>query len=134
MDAMPSALITRQQFADAMEIQRWQFAVNYAKYCPHYYGRLAWWIEPANIEWDADVPMPPVSFSDCARLIEEGGELMEWGKAKTVRRYLTVGNWRYWQMDPTWQECDLINRQELSLSTCKPVKPVTPRNQQLNLL
>jgi hypothetical protein len=34
---------------------------------------------------------------------------------------VTVNGWRYWQMDPYWRQRVLINCQELSLSTCKPV-------------
>lgn len=124
---MPSRIITPEQFAATMEIQPWTFAVNYAKYCPHYYVHLRAW-KPGSEEWEDGFYLPPITLKDCARFIEEQGEPMMWGRKKEVRMYATVNDWRYWQMDPHWSKCDLINRQELRLSTCKPV-PATPPEQ-----
>ncbi len=100
--------LSLEQFAAAMDAQRWTFAKTYAAWCPHFYTVARWW-----------QPLEGIGIKDCGRFIEEQGELLLWGR--TVRRYATVNGFRYWQMDPHWSQCDLINRQELSLSTCKPV-------------
>ena len=116
---MDSRVLSLEDFAAAMEAQRWQFAVNYAKHCPHHYTRKPWWISTEAIAWDGDTALAPITLQDCARFIEEQGEPMIWGRKRTVRMYVTAGDFRYWQMDSHWSVCDLINRQELSLSTCK---------------
>ena len=107
-------------FATSMDAQRWKFARTYARLCPHYYVVERWWQPTEIVGWNGDDPLPLITLQDCARFIEEQGEPMIWGRKRTVRMYVTVNGWRYWQMDPHWSECDLINRQELSLSTCKP--------------
>jgi len=104
--------LSLEDFTAAMEAQRWQFAHTYARLCPHYYVVERWWKPPES--------QLQVTLQDCARFIEEQGEPLVWGSKRTVRMYVTVNGWRYWQMDPHWSKCDLINRQELSLSTCKP--------------
>ncbi len=131
---MDPKVTSLKQFAEIMETQRWTFAVNYAKYCPHYYTTERAWLS-SSPDWQQDLLLAPVTIQDCGRFIEEQGEPMAWGRKKTIRMYVTVNNWRYWQMDPHWSQCDLINRQELKLSTCKPVPPPPPTPPiQFNLL
>ena len=101
-------MLSLEDFAAAMEAQRWKFAHTYARLCPHCYVVERWWKPHAGLK-----------LVDCARFIEEQGEPMIWGSKRTVRMYVTVGDFRYWQMDASWSVCDLINRQELSFSTCK---------------
>lgn len=105
-------MLSLEDFTAAMEAQRWKFAHTYRHFCPHYYVVQRWWKPPES-------PLL-ITLKDCARFIEEQGEPMIWGRKRTVRMYATTGGWRYWQMDPHWSKCDLINRQELSLSTCSP--------------
>ena len=105
-------MLSLEDFAAAMEAQRWKFAYTYARLCPHYYVVERWWQPPES-------PLQLITLQDCARFIEEQGEPMIWGRKRTVRMYVTAGDFRYWQMDSHWSVCDLINRQELSLSTCK---------------
>ena len=118
---MAARVLNLDDFTAAMEVQRWKFAHTYARLCPHYYTVERWWQPPEIVSWEGDVPLPLITLQDCARFIEEQGEPMIWGSKRTVRMYVTAGGFRYWQMDPHWSKCDLINRQELSLSTCKPV-------------
>ena len=57
-------------------------------------------------------------FEAFARYIFEEGIPMKWGK--WVRLYMDIGEYRYWSMDPTAESTDLINRELISISKCRP--------------
>ncbi len=101
---------------------------------PHYYTVERWW-----------VPGSPLKHREILRAISEYGVIMTWGRKKTRRLYLDVPDpatgitWRYWHMgacspdawtDPT---VDVINRQDRSINTCKPLIELPPPPDQQTL-
>jgi hypothetical protein len=98
--------------------QKWQFAKT-MRWIPHYYTVQRWWN-----------PESELSHREILKALSQQGVLMSWGKKKVLRHYLdfvdpsTGIEWRYWHMGECthegWmqEDLDVINRQEISLSTC----------------
>ena len=80
-----------------VESQEWIFAKTMAE-IPHYYCLKKRIADPEEFFW-------------FVRLMEANSEEGQfYGK---TYRYFYLGEWKYWMMDPTPEECDLINREKL---------------------
>lgn len=95
--------MTEPQFADAVEQfiaeVKWRFAKTMPQW-PHWY---------VMEEWNSD---REPEFRELVRRIFEEGRDEQWGVGKWERtvRYYYAGGYKYWVMDPTIDETDLINR------------------------
>jgi len=116
-----------------LNMQRWTFAKTMPKW-PHFYTVSRWWS-----------PESPLGHRDIMRAIAEHGVPMAWGNRKVKRHYLdfpdpaTGITWRYWHMGSftrdAWTDSalDVINRQDVRISTCVPVIESPPPPQQQTL-
>ena len=95
--------MTQSEGADAVEYgiakAKWRFAKTMAKW-PHWYVMEDW-----NPEGEPE-------FRELVRRIFEDGHDEKWGIGKWERtvRYYYTGGYKYWVMDATIEETDLINR------------------------
>ena len=84
-------------FIDEVE---WRFAKTMPQW-PHWYVMKHW------------TPGREADFMELVRLVFAEGVLEPWAVGtpyeRTVR-YFTFGDYKYWVMDPTIEETDLINR------------------------
>jgi hypothetical protein len=82
----------------------WRFAKT-MPWCPHYYNVLRWNPEKKD------------GFFKLVSAIFNHGYQEPWPrppqKASRIVIYFNVDGWRYWVMDPTIEETDLINRANL---------------------
>ena len=91
------------EVADAVEKfiaeVKWQFAKTMAQW-PHWY---------VMEDWNPDRER---EFRELVRRIFEHGRDEQWGVGKWERtvRYYCLGDYKYWVMDRTIEETDLINR------------------------
>lgn len=87
-----------------VETVPWTFAKSYAKY-PH------WWLHLNKLSTQTDRQ----DFFELVKNIFENGvdEDMWFGRTKKTYRYLYLGKYKYWVMDPSIEETDLINRAEV---------------------
>jgi hypothetical protein len=81
---------------------RWQFAKTMPRW-PHWYVMEQW-----NSGREAQ-------FTELVRRIFEKGVDEQWGVGEYERtvRYYRLGEYKYWIMDPTIEETDLVNRARL---------------------
>ena len=95
--------MTQPKSADAVEKfiaeVKWRFAKTMAKW-PHWY---------VMEDWNPD---RETEFRELVRRIFEEGREEQWGVGKWERtvRYYYSGAYKYWVMDATIEETDLINR------------------------
>ena len=95
--------MTRPHSVDAVEKfiaeVKWRFAKTMPQW-PHWYVMEDW------------NPGREAEFGELVRRIFEEGRDEQWGTGKWERtvRYYYAGNYKYWVMDPTIEETDLINR------------------------
>jgi len=54
-------------------------------------------------------------------------------RRSSKRLYFDAGEFRYWAMDPSLASTDLINRQLIAISECKPIKLPPPPVPQMEL-
>jgi hypothetical protein len=80
----------------------WRFAKTMPRW-PHWYVMKDW-----NPGRDAE-------FNELVRRIFEAGSDEPWGEPpyRRVVRYYRLGDFKYWSMDPTIEETDLVNRARL---------------------
>ncbi len=76
---------------------RWKFAKT-MPFMPHWYIRLPVMETPEHIEM----------FKELTKAIFEQGTDKQVGKR--IYRYLEIGEYKYWSMDPSIELTDLINR------------------------
>jgi hypothetical protein len=76
-------------------MSKWIFAKTYAKFAPHEYTLLKQ-THSSN------------TFLEFARFIERHGYKEKFGKREYT--YVNIDGWKYWTMDPTPEQTDLINR------------------------
>lgn len=75
---------------------KWQFAKTMPT-APHWYTLLKWCTNNQRM-----------GFGELVTSIFNHGEDVQWGRR--TYKYLTIGEFKYWSMDPTIQSTDLINR------------------------
>ena len=96
-DALPESVL--RFIAEA----RWLFAQTMPEW-PHWYVLKRWH------------PQREAEFMELVRLIFETGRDQVWQPGtprERTTRYLNVGEFKYWVMDPTIDTSDLINRARL---------------------
>ena len=91
--------MTSQEVGELLEQQKYKFART-MPWIPHYYTLKETWA-------DGD------QYRDVIAWILENGQLRQWGKKKTVRRYFDHGEWRYWPMTTNPDESILLNRAKI---------------------
>ena len=94
----------KESLNDFINSQNWIFAKTMAD-IPHWYCLKSQCENPADWGWF-------VRF-----MCDYGVESTFYGK---TYKYLYWGEYRYWMMDPTPEECDLINRCIIPESERKP--------------
>lgn len=77
----------------------WRFAKTMPQW-PHWYV-----MEPWN-------PGREAEFRELVRRVFEEGQDEPWGQRphRRIVRYYRLGEWKYWVMDPSIEDTDLINR------------------------
>tara|TARA_R110000803_G_scaffold28011_8_gene65115 strand:- start:6321 stop:6626 length:306 start_codon:yes stop_codon:yes gene_type:complete len=88
---------------------RWTFAKTMA-WVPHYYTLKKDWADQEQ-------------FVRAAQFLDDEGVMMTWGQ-KAAKRYLDIGDWRYWHMSSP-AEATLINRELISGSKAKSAQSET---------
>ena len=97
--------MTRDEVGELLEKQKYKFART-MPWIPHWYTLKDTW-DDGN------------QYRDVIAWILENGELRQWSKKKTVRKYFDYGIWRYWPMTTDPEESILLNR--CKIEGCKSI-------------